>query len=294
MRHEHAPDDDWCEDCFGEGEDFGGSLADAALDALETGVPVTNDNELTQKSIDTSELYIIDKVSECYYQPEAGAYYEFTLRDLHQAPGTGCSGFVSEKSKFSVAPQAGDKIRLYGGIGRPIRGIDINDVEMYYETWESYRARAVAEQAIKDAAEAAKYASEGWEANNARIALLPRPFQLRIAGFRERNAQGQWFKNEAYELFVCEQAVAIAAHVKVEDMKAFHDAEFEKQKEMVPELADSHSGNTFGAACRLALVYISDPADSEKVIEHLHGALCPLLGCQNYGCWSTTHSQATA
>ncbi len=61
-----------------------------------------------------------------------------------------------------------------------------------------------------------------------------------------------------------------------------------KQKERVPDLAyDEHSGNTFGVACKLAHCYAAEP----DLVPKMHGALCPLVGCESYGCWSTTVGQ---
>lgn len=45
-------------------------------------------------------------------------------------------------------------------------------------------------------------------------------------------------------------------------------------------ISEGHSGNTFGMACRLAYLYLTEP---ENVIK-LHGALAPLVGSKEYGC----------
>lgn len=51
-----------------------------------------------------------------------------------------------------------------------------------------------------------------------------------------------------------------------------------------------HSGNTFGAACKLAHCFVAEP----HLISKMHGALCPLVGCEEYGCWSTVAGKKTA
>ena len=60
----------------------------------------------------------------------------------------------------------------------------------------------------------------------------------------------------------------------------FRTADFKDQKLTVPEWGDGHSGNTAGASIRLASLWLLDP----HLVRHEHGALCPLLGCVEYGC----------
>lgn len=49
---------------------------------------------------------------------------------------------------------------------------------------------------------------------------------------------------------------------------------YEEQREVVPNLNDGHSGNTFGCACALAFAYLDCPENVPK----MHGALSPLVG----------------
>ena len=89
-----------------------------------------------------------------------------------------------------------------------------------------------------------------------------------------------------YELFCCEEAIKIATALGTEDkVRVFGRLEHEEQKKMVPGLDyGEHSGNTFGTSVQLALFYVSRP----EMLYKVHGALCPLVGCNTYGCWSTT------
>jgi len=114
-----------------------------------------------------------------------------------------------------------------------------------------------------------------------RVNALPSPFRARIMGFRNWKP-GTWkYDFEPYELFTCEQAAEIAKALKTpEEIDRFQNLEFPEQKKLVPALSEDHSGNTFGAACHLARTYLTYP----DLIPAVHGALCPRVGCENYGC----------
>lgn len=67
-----------------------------------------------------------------------------------------------------------------------------------------------------------------------------------------------------YNLFACEQAILIADSLQsAEKIKEFYNMDWDVQKKMVPGLSDSHSGNTFGMACRIAAVYL--PITAAKI-----------------------------
>lgn len=209
------------------------------------------------------------------------------------------------QDEWGVSIKTGDVARFYGrGIGCTVRGLDINGVQCYYRTER--------QQAEENERERAKYEAEQKEEfEKNRVSLdekynaLPEMFQKRIDKFRTNNHDFRW-KYEAYEMFCCEQAVTIATAINrqlvrrtitegiplleikkvVEDrmssaLKEFYDMPSEKQKEMVPDLEDGHSGNTFGCAIRLASFYVSEHPEN---IVKLHGALAPLVGSEEYGC----------
>lgn len=227
------------------------------------------------------EEYTLDKVE----MSDAGAELGFDK----------CMGFFLPKAKLDaagIAPKAGDTIRLYGrGFGAPVRGVDINGVTVYYETEEQYAERNAKEQAAKDDRERADYLAKGKGANDERITKLPVQFQKRIQRFREFSHGWGW-RFEGYELFCCEQAVMFAEKLKtVEAVKQFHKWDYETQKQAIPEIdAAGHSGNTFGCACSLAHMYLSNP----ELLPQMHGALCPLVGCEEYGCWAAEKNSQPA
>jgi hypothetical protein len=112
---------------------------------------------------------------------------------------------------------------------------------------------------------------------------LPEPFQKRIQRFVDRNPDWCW-EFGPYEMFCCREAVKIINRIKtIEALQVFVAAKYDEQKQIIPELEyNEHSGNTFGASVHLAAVYLNDPA----MIPLAHGALCPLVGCQSYGCYA--------
>ena len=64
--------------------------------------------------------------------------------------------------------------------------------------------------------------------------------------------------------------------------------EYNLQKEVIPNLGEGHSGKSFGAAMFLASMFLQRPA----LIAKAHGALCPLVGCDDYGCYATVANAA--
>ena len=123
------------------------------------------------------------------------------------------------------------------------------------------------------------------------MAALPKPFRDRIQGFRNWKPETWKYNFEAYELFTCEQAVEIAKSLKSpEEIQKFYKQSFEDQKKRVPVLSDEHSGNTFGTACLLAKIYLTNP----DLITQAHGALCPLVGCDDYGCFAVRTGKSSS
>ena len=77
-------------------------------------------------------------------------------------------------------------------------------------------------------------------------------FRKRIDRFREEDPDFR-VDSEAYELFCLAEAVKIAnACETVENIEAFKNG----KSELVPDLSEEHSGNTFYCACGLARAYL--------------------------------------
>lgn len=187
--------------------------------------------------------------------------------------------------KYSVEPKVGDKIRVYGRFGNAIRGIVVNDTVLFYRTADEQdkinrqTAQKMREDKLRDyEAKKAEY--------EAAVAALPPEFQTRIARFWRNNPT--FWEFLPYEVFCCQQAVKIATRFKTaEEIRTFYNLPYEKQREELPDLSDQHSGNTFGTACALAQCYVSQP----DLLDKMHGALCPLVGCKDYGCYSMEKHQ---
>lgn len=191
---------------------------------------------------------------------------------------------ISFKAVEGVPVEVGMKARFYGrGIGYAVRGITVNGLTLFYRTEEEEQQRHrewCDEENQKKQAEL----DATREDRDRRWSALPQVFQDRFKRFDEGNPL---FRRdfESYELFVCEQAFAMAlAMPSTELLREFNDASFDRQREMFSAMADGHSGNTFGCAVRLANWYLHHP----EVVAKEHGALTPLVGCKAYGC---THSQ---
>jgi hypothetical protein len=86
-------------------------------------------------------------------------------------------------------------------------------------------------------------------------------------------------------MFCCEEAVRIGnAFPDSASVREFVGLSCEEQKEILPDLQyEEHSGNTFGSACMLAVLYMDHP----DWVWRGHGALCPLVGCGDYGCYAS-------
>lgn len=190
----------------------------------------------------------------------------------------GAVGFALEKV-HGVRPGVGDVVRTYGTFGHVIRGVVVGDVVAFYRTEEQERVRHEAWVAAQRAKKRAEYDAQR-ATTEARLRALPPAFQERVIGFRASNPK--FWEFEGYEIFCCEEAVKIAATLKDKDaVVAFGKMSKSEQKETVPTLAyDQHSGNTFGVAVLLACHYLVHP----DLLPREHGALCPLVGCEEYGC----------
>lgn len=189
------------------------------------------------------------------------------------------------------APQVGQTAKLYGrGTGYQVRGLVVNDCVVFYRTEAEQDELNRKEQSEREAKKCADYDAKTDEYNR-RVEALPPPFRERIMGFRNWNPKTWKYDFEPYELFVCEQAVEFTKALKTpEEITRFYKLEFAEQKKLVPALSDDHSGNTFGAASMLANLYLTKP----ELLPKAHGALCPLVGCKEYGCFCSRNQNNPA
>jgi len=188
------------------------------------------------------------------------------------------NGFVLYK-KYNVVPKVGDTITLHCKGFAHIRGMDINGTKIFYKTDEQLEDHRKKELAKYEQRQLDEFEKSKSKLDSQYDSLLI-CFKQRIDKFRTNNPNFR-VEYEAYELFCCMEAIKIANGCKtVENVTKFHkDSFIDEMKQLVPDMDDGHSGNTFGAACQLAVVYLQSP----KQLRSVHGALAPLVGSAEYG-----------
>ena len=168
-----------------------------------------------------------------------------------------------------------------------VRGVEINGKRLFYTTKEQAEQEQreyVENRRRKQQAELDEQRAD----RDQRRSALPEPLRARLDRYESRNPD--WRRDyESYELFVCEQAAILAALPKSGDIGEWYDRfralSYKQQKAAWPGLSDDHSGNTFDAARVLA--YQLDMGRRDAIVNG-HGAMTPLVGCEDYGC----HSEA--
>lgn len=179
-----------------------------------------------------------------------------------------------------VEPKVGQVARFYGrGIGYIVRGLTLDGQVVFYRTDEEQHEKQRQEKEEQDVKSRTSYA-EHRTTLDARIAALPGPFQQRLHRFRSTSPDWGW-QHEEYELFSCEEAVKIASLGSLDALKEFHSLPYEEQVKRAG-ISDGHSGNTFDVAFGLARLYIDKP----ELVRQAHGAMCPIVGCKDYGCYA--------
>ena len=198
-------------------------------------------------------------------------WYSITCDD-----GMGCG----LKKSYGVVPKIGDKLTVHtkGGEFGTIRGMDLNEVTIFWKTDEELEADRL-EWLENNEREKQQKFKENKILLDEQYNELPDCFKKRIDRFRANNPRFR-IDYESYELFCCTQAVEIANSLKTADkIQGFMKLNWKQQEILVPKLSDGHSGNTFGCACRLAYLYLTNPENVSK----LHGSLSPLVGSKDFG-----------
>lgn len=180
--------------------------------------------------------------------------------------------------EHGVEPHVGDAARFYGrGF---VRGLTLNGRVVFYRTAEQQEEKHRADVAADKQKRRDEFEQTGRAKLDADYVSLPAEFKRRLDGLRRRNPNFRW-EFEGYEMMVCRDAALIAQTLKTVDaVREYGAAGYDEQRRLVPDLSDDHSGNSHGAAVRLAWLWLSKP----ELVEQEHGALCPLVGCRDYGC----------
>lgn len=190
-----------------------------------------------------------------------------------------------------IEPVVGDTIRVYGRFGGTFHGQALNGRVLWYQTPEEQDA---AHKAMVARSKQEKI--DRFKANEAKqdkeYESLPPTFKERIDKFRRTNPAFRW-EYEPYEMMCCLDALKIARYCSInriateyegdeptatDNVVAFGKLSWEEQK--ASGVSDGHSGNSFGFAVRLAYLWVTDPG----LVVAEHGALTPLVGCDEYGC----------
>lgn len=191
--------------------------------------------------------------------------WEFTMDDGMSA--------LAEFATDGYDPQVGSELWLFTVNFSFVLGLIIDGHVFRYQTIAQDRAEREAWKERRRAEERKKLPE-----HDAAIAKLPEIFQQRIKNFQ----RAPMFREdlEAYEIFVCEQAVLFAERLKtVRKLILWSKLSYEHQVQFLPQLKDAgHSGNTFGAACCLARLYLETP----EMVTQMPGALSPLVGSDAY------------
>ena len=187
-------------------------------------------------------------------------------------------------------PEPGDIIRIFPGtFGSASRGAALVRAGMvaalyFYETAEEIDQRMKEAVTLERGARQKKWDDDKNDVAK-RVASLPAEFQKRFEFFMHKPEWGAQFG--FYELMTMEQAVILARALSTPlAVEEFAELPFEEQRKRVPQLDEGISGNGLGAALRLAHVFLSrDPAWQ---VYQVHGAMCPIAGCKEYGCYAST------
>jgi hypothetical protein len=226
--------------------------------------------------------------TECYDE-KIRAVEGASTEDSFTVHFEGGGSFCPRNPAHLPLPKAGGTAKLYGrGFGYTVRGFAVGDLTYFYETAAKNEERHRKEAEKAKAEWLDKFIAEREEFDQ-KVAALPEEFRRRIHRFLLTTKEwGAEFGG--YELFCCSEAVKIAGALKTDEaIVAFAKASNEEQKRMVPGGSfDEHSGNTFGTSALLARAYVTRP---ELLSKH-HGALCPLVGCKQYGCWAAYEAES--
>lgn len=190
----------------------------------------------------------------------------------------------------------GSLIEYWGkGLGFVVRGLAVGGHVLWYRTESEQEAHDTVERERRDTESRADFERD-LAKHDASYNALPETFRARVDRFRSANPDFRW-QFEPYEVMCCTDALKIASWCSInrvatqfegdeptaaENVLAFQKLRYEQQK--AAGIDEGHSGNSFGFACRLAYLWVTDPG----LVEFEHGALTPLVGCDNYGC---THDE---
>lgn len=205
----------------------------------------------------------------------------------------------------TIVPKKGDVVRYYGnGVGSVIRGIDIEGVQIRYESERQLRLRYKKESMIEDRRRKDHFKSIQSSLDE-KFDALPPAFQKRIERFRQNNFNFRW-QHEESEILLAEEALRVAQFLHSQttlfnkvgigevhpQLHWAYKAEVERvydifreyteddMEKLIPDFGGGHSGNTFYFVFKIAFCYLTD----DQHIPFVHGVFSMFGGCLAYGC----------
>lgn len=189
----------------------------------------------------------------------------------------GSIGFSFEK-KWGFEPKVGDVVDCQTK-GNLIRGVILNGKRVFYKDDVDLDLEQEEIRLKTDLDRIERFKKSRPDLDKA-YAGLPPVFQRRIDKFRNTKGSSWRWTYEPYEMNVCVNAVTIATKMETESgVSRFYEMPLEEQEKILPSIRDE-SGNSYGATVMLARLYLRDP----ELVVLQHGALTPLVGCEEYGC----------
>ena len=173
--------------------------------------------------------------------------------DSYQISVSSCCFNLNKK--YNAVPKVGDLCKVYTVKGSTVRGVDLNNIPVFYKSDEQLEQEHL-EWCANYKSEKQERFDKNKDQMDADYEALPAVFKTRIDRFRDKDPEFR-VDSEGYEVFCCKEAVKIAAACyTAEKVTEFYNMKWEDQKLFLPELDDGHSGNTFGGACQMARIYL--------------------------------------
>ncbi len=214
-----------------------------------------------------------------------GPYYDIgwtqdVCDNLSESFYSGVTVADAEKT-LGRALKVGDWMRVYGGVGFPVRGVAVAGKVLWYQSEEDLdfqrEVRTIVEEGFR------RYRFERmlpeW---SARITALPKPLVTKMARIMA-NRPDRIHRTVPYELFCCEQAAALYRYFPHEQaiyQWAGTDEEERLDYDIPGFLPLAHSDNTFGHSVMIARMLHSMP----ELVPDMHAAMADLIGCEDAGC----------
>lgn len=211
---------------------------------------------------------------------------------------------ISVETK-EIVPKAGDVVRYYSrGIGSTVRGIDIEGVQIRYES-ERQLILKYKKLSMREDRKRKEYFKSIESSLDEKLNELPFVFQKRIERFRQNNLNFRW-EHEEGEILLAEESLKVAKFLHsqttlfnkvgmgeihpqldwayAEEVKKayniFREYSDDEMEKLIPDFIGGHSGNTFQFVFRMAVAYLTN----EESIPYQHGVFYMFDGCLAYGC----------